>query len=413
MAAHGADRERRLLTFNAGSSSLKFALFDFTDDLACRVRGAVRDIGRPNSTLETGGASEDVGGIGSAAEAASLVLDRLEQGVAGLSLTSTSLAATAHRVVHGGEFYSEAVRIDADTLRNLESLDPLAPLHNPPALAVIKAVEKRFPGVPSAALFDTSFFHQLPPAARTYAIPTELARRHAIRRYGFHGIAHQSMSRQLREAAGCDASLSKVVTLHLGQGCSIAALRDGRPVETSMGFTPVEGLVMGTRCGDVDAGILLFLARQGMQWDELDDLLNRRSGLLGLSGKSDDIRELLELESRQDAGAALALAAFCHRINKYLGAYAAVLGGIDAIAFGGGIGENSPVIRARVCDAMRWLGVELDPASNAGRSSEGGCISADASKIAVHVIAVDEEPIIARAARNVLVQPVSKRVSGP
>jgi len=392
-----------LLTFNAGSSSLKFGLFDCTENrLNSRLRGAVRDIGDARATFTTGGVSEDAGRIESVADAASLLLERIADGIGDMRIDVGNLRATGHRIVHGGAHFAKAVRIDRSAFEKLESLNHLAPLHNPHALAVIKAVEERFPGVPAVAEFDTAFFHDLPETARSYAIPSGLTERYGIRRYGFHGLAHQYMSRQLDSCAGRKSA--RVISLHLGQGCSVTALRDGRPVETSMGFTPLEGLVMGTRAGDIDAGILLHLGRQGHSWDELEDLLNRKSGLLGLSGESDDVRKLLELETRQHAGARLALATFCHRINKYLGAYAAVLGGVDTIVVGGGIGENSPVIRARVCAGLEWLGLVLDPEANANCVGRPGLISTDTSTIDVHVIPVDEEPIIARATWNVLQQ---------
>jgi acetate kinase len=393
---------RWLLTFNAGSSSLKFGLFDCQDGPTSRLRGAVRDIGRARAIFTAGDRSEDAGRIDSAADAASLLLDRIADGIDGIRIDVGNLAATGHRVVHGGAHFAKAVRIDRITFEKLESLNHLAPLHNPHALAVIKAVQEHFPDVPSAAEFDTAFFHDLPETARSYAIPSGLAERYGIRRYGFHGLAHQYMSLQLDACARNGRQTARVLSLHLGQGCSVAALRDGRPVETSMGFTPLEGLIMGTRSGDIDAAILLYLAHQGHPPDELEDLLNRKSGLLGLSGESDDVRKLLELESQQHAGAGLALAAFCHRINKYLGAYAAVLGGIDTIVIGGGIGENSPVIRARICAGLKWLGLVLDPEANAACVGVPERISTAASKIEVHVIPVDEESLIAKAAWNVL-----------
>ena len=391
-----------LLTFNAGSSSLKFGVFDCSNRLRSRLRGAVRDIGREHATLTAGELSEEAGGINSVADAAAFVLERMTNGIEGLRLDRRNVVATGHRVVHGGEHFARAARLDRATLAKLESLNSLAPLHNPHALAVIRAVEGCFPGVPAVAEFDTAFFHELPETTRAYAIPAELAREHGIRRYGFHGIAHQYMSQQLETLALPEKTRERVLSVHLGQGCSIAALKNGRPMETSMGFTPLEGLVMGTRSGDIDAGVLLYLARKGQKWNELEDMLNRQSGLLGLSGESDDVRRLLELEAEEHAGARLALAAFCHRIHKYLGAYAAVLGGIDAIVIGGGIGENSPVIRARLCAGLRWLGLELDAEANAGRIGEEGRISTGASSIEVHVITVDEEPIIANATWRVL-----------
>ena len=391
-----------LLTFNAGSSSLKAGVFEYREGVRSRFRIAVRDIGRDRSTLTTGSAAEDIGHVASVEAAAKLLLDRLEKGIDGTAIDRRNVAATGHRVVHGGEQYARAVLVDRDVFESLESLNHLAPLHNPPALAVMKVVQERFSGVAVVAEFDTAFFHDLPDAARAYAIPSELATRYGIRRYGFHGLAHQYMSKQLESLAPDGKHPERMLTLHLGQGCSVAAHRDGRPVETSMGFTPLEGLVMGTRSGDIDAGILLYLAQRGHRWNELEDTLNRNSGLLGLSGESDDIRTLQELEARQHPGARLALAVFCQRILKYLGAYAAVLGGVDTIVFGGGIGENSPVIRARVCSGLGWLGLEIDEKANAGCVGEGGRISTDGSSIEVHVIPVDEEPVIAGATWDVL-----------
>ena len=391
---------RYLLILNAGSSSLKFGIFDWAIGLRSRLRGAIRDVGSSTSTFSTGdGEAEVIDGFSSAADAVPILLERLATGVGDLVLNSENIAATGHRVVHGGEHFSAPVRIDAPVLEKLESLSHLAPLHNPPTLAVIEAVAERFPNAPAVAAFDTAFFHDLPEAARTYAIPSDWRARYGIRRYGFHGIAHQFMWLQL--AGQTHHPPERLVSLHLGQGCSAAALMNGRPVETSMGFTPLEGLIMGTRPGDLDAGVILHLAQQGHDSSALEDALNRGSGLLGLSGVSHDVRELLEMESKHE-GARLALAAFCHRVHKYLGAYAAVLGGVDALLIGGGIGENSPDIRARICAALHWLGLELDDAANARCVGKAGRISTDGSAIEVRVIPVDEEPVIAEATWKVL-----------
>jgi acetate kinase len=400
------DEAEWLLTFNAGSSSLKFGLFDCRDGrlISC-LRGAVRDIGGARATFTTGDTSNDVGPVETITDAASLLLDRIADGIDGIRVDSIDLRATGHRIVHGGALFTNAVRVDHAAFEQLESLNYLAPLHNPHALSVIRVAAERFPGVPAIAEFDTAFFRDLPETARSYAIPSAFAEHYGIRRYGFHGLAHQYMSRQLEAMERRGRGAARVVSLHLGQGCSVTALRDGRPVDTSMGFTPLEGLVMGTRSGDLDPGILLYLARQGHSWSELEDLLNRKSGLLGLSGESDDVRRLLELEAQQHAGARLALATFCQRINKYLGAYAAVLGGIDTVAIGGGIGENSPVLRARICADMEWLGVAIDPEANANCIGISGRISTEASKVDVHIVPVDEEQVIARAAWNVLREP--------
>ena len=391
-----------LLVFNAGSSSLKFEVFEPGAPPRSLLHGAIRDIGRTRPLLTIGDANEIPVSVAGARDAAVLVLDRLCRGDDGVRLSARNLLGTGHRVVHGGAAFSEPVRVTASVFDTLKSLVDLAPLHNPPSLAVMEAVGERFPQVPIVAVFDTAFFHDLPEPARDYAIPRDWAERHAIRRYGFHGIAHRYLAARVAEAPRDGPPPRRVLSLHLGQGCSITALDQGRPVETSMGFTPLEGLIMGTRSGDVDAGVVLQLVREGHGVHDLDDALNRRSGLAGLSGVSGDVRDLLELESRGHDGARRALAAFHHRLHKYLGAYTAVLGGVDAVVFGGGIGENSPVVRERACAGLHWLGLELD--SDANRSCAGAAarISAAASRIEVHVFPVDEEPLIAEAAMSVL-----------
>lgn len=362
-----------------------------TEPLTSVIAGAVRDVGRRRSVLEIGGAKEPLDGVPDARAAATLVLERLFGDEA--RLQKGQVAATGHRVVHGGERYSAPIRLTQSAFDELKSISGLAPLHNPPALAVMETVGDAFPDVPMVAVFDTAFFHDLPDVAQRYAIPREWTESHGIRRYGFHGIAHEYLAGALA-AAGCG---SRAITLHLGQGCSAAALDEGRPVDTSMGFTPLEGLVMGTRAGDLDAAAIVYLTRLGYSPRELEDALNRCSGLLGLSGRSDDVRELLELEENGDPDAALALAVFCTRIRKYIGAYAAVLGGLDAIAIGGGIGENSPPIRERLLERLEWLGIKLDTQANSACRGECSRISAAGSAVDVRVVRVNEEPAIARA----------------
>lgn len=389
---------RLLLVFNAGSSSLKFEVFEPAGESVHSVTaGAVRDIGRAASVWEIDGAGSRIDGVADARNASDIVLRRLFGPGSDAGLPRERIAASGHRVVHGGEDFSGPIRVTVSVFDRLKSSSSLAPLHNPPALAVMEAAGEAFPDIPMVAVFDTAFFHELPDAAREYAVPRRWAEEHRVRRYGFHGIAHQHLAAALADAGAGP----RAVTLHLGQGCSAAALLRGRPLDTSMGFTPLEGLVMGTRSGDIDPGVLTYLARLGYEHRELDDALNRRSGLLGLSGASDDVRELLELESRNSPGAKLALDVFCMRIRKYIGAYAAVLGGLDAIAFGGGIGENSPEIRERVLRPFAWLGLELDAQVN--ETCRGaGRISTSGSTVDVRVVTVDEEPIIARAVLDVL-----------
>jgi acetate kinase len=384
-----------LLACNAGSSSLKLEVFAAAD-WRSQWRAEVREIGRAGSTLDDGEREVAVAAR-SHADAAELLLERLESAALGAGRSAGDLVAVGHRVVHGGEEFAAPTLLGTEELKRLRSLGDLAPLHNPPALAVIDAVAARWPGLPAVAVFDTAFYRALPPAAQTYAVPREWVSRHGIRRYGFHGLAHEYLARRLAELSTSTSAPRRALSLQLGHGCSITALADGAPVETSMGFTPLEGLVMGTRCGDIDAGALVHLARRGWSAEQLDDALNRRSGLLGLSGASDDMRELLKLEKGGHAGAALALDVFCHRLLKYIGAYAAVLGGVDAIAFGGGIGENSPVIRARVCAGLQWLGLAISPAANEQCVGREGRISTPESTVEAYVIPVREAAAIARA----------------
>jgi acetate kinase len=390
-------KSQRILVANTGSSSLKAELFECgaNGELRSVCRGAVTAIGTAGARLALAGGDGSPGRFGSHEEAFEpLAIALLE--AAGAS-GDACLAACGHRIVHGGAAFTSPVRVDEPVLRELDAASALAPLHNPPALAVLRAAARRFPATPQVAVFDTAFFAALPEHARYYGVPREWQRA-GVRRFGFHGIAHDYLRRRVAEAAVPEAPPSRLVTLQLGAGCSACAQRDGRPVDVSMGYTPLEGLLMPTRCGDLDAGVVLERVRRGETADEIEQALSRRGGLLGLSGASDDVRELLELERAQHAGAALALAAFCQRVRKYLGAYAAVLGGLEAVAFGGGIGEHSAELRGRICAGLEWLGVELDPAANRAVAGGDARISSARSAVAVHVVAVREELLIAEAA---------------
>jgi acetate kinase len=389
---------RSLLVFNAGSSSLKAELFGVYDGAwRSRCRVTVEGVGARNPTLHTDGDdSTGLGAIATHAAAAELVLERL-RAAEPIEAPGERVAATAHRIVHGGDVYAAPELVTAAVRERLDALTPLAPLHNPPALEVLDVVRRRFADAPAVAVFDTCFFRDLPAAASTYAIPAAWRRERSVRRFGFHGIAHECLSRGYAVMNGRKARPERVVTLQLGNGCSAAALLRGSPVETSMGYTPLEGLIMGTRPGDTDIGILLELARSGASWTALDEKLNRESGLRGLSETSSDMRELLELEAAGDARAALAIDAFCHRVRKYVGAYAAVLGGLDAVVFGGGIGERSAAVRKRICAGFEWLGLELDELANE-RGEGTRTIAAAASRVDVAVVEVREERAIARHA---------------
>ena len=312
--------------------------------------------------------------------------------------------AVGHRVVHGGEQFREPVVIDDDVVAALDRLAEFAPLHNPGSIAGIKGARAAMGShIPMVAVFDTAFHRSIPAYAATYAIDLDLARKHGIHRYGFHGIAHASLAGICAAAVNRPLAQLRLITLQLGNGCSATAIDRGRSVDTSMGFTPLEGLVMGTRSGDLDPAVVGHLVRRGgLSVDEVERLLNERSGLLGVSGLSRDMRELLNAaEGKPDSRAALALDMFCYRVRKYIGAYLAVLGGADAIVFGGGIGERSAVIRARICDGMGWCGLRLDPLRNeaAVEIAPGDAmkISEEDAPLVCYVAGVDEEVEIARA----------------
>ena len=388
----------RVLSVNCGSSTLKFKLVDTRDGLGREVAGGIVErIGGEGSSLtsNTGGHASTTPAPAPDHEAAvRLVLDRLA--LAGF-VGEDGPAAFGHRVVHGGDHFAGPALIDEDVMSQIEGLGELAPLHNGPAVAAIRAArEVTSPSVPMVAVFDTAFHRTMPDHASRYAIPEGLAERHGIRRYGFHGTAHRCMVERYAALTGESVQDSRLVTLQLGNGCSATAVEGGRSVETSMGFTPLEGLVMGTRSGSVDPALIPFLARrEDVDAAVVESWLNKESGLLGVSGSSRDVRELLEAEGRGDRRASLALEMFCHAVRKHVGAYLAVLGGADAVVFGGGIGENAPSIRGRVCAGMGWCGLELDPKRNARSVTPGARISTDRSTTHAYVIPVDEETTIA------------------
>lgn len=315
-------------------------------------------------------------------------------------LESRSLTprAVGHRVVHGGERFVEPTPIDDGVVADIEALAELAPLHNGPAVAALRAAREALgPAVPMVATFDTAFHRSMPARAARYAISGELAERYAVYRYGFHGLAHRSMMERCAEMTGKPAGELQLITLQLGAGCSATAIEHGRSIDTSMGFTPLEGLVMGTRSGDIDPSVVMYLAnRDGIPPAEVLVWLNERSGLLGVSGRSADMRDLLEAERAGDEGAALAVEMFCYRARKYIGAYLAALGGADAVVFGGGIGEHAPEIRARICRPLEPLGLQIDAGLNAALVGQEGAFSAEDSFVAAYVVHVDEANIIAR-----------------
>jgi acetate kinase len=389
----------RILVLNCGSSSLKFELIalDGRNEGVRLAAGNISGIGR-NVTIRVRRGDKDEptlsANLKDHGEATRWVFDWLQKPT---DSHATAPDAIGHRIVHGGPRLSEPTAIDDDVIHEIAAVGELAPLHNGSALQAIKSARELIGiTIPMVGVFDTAFHHDLPERASRYAIPREMADR-GIRRYGFHGLAHRYMTERCAQLLGRRVQDLRLVTLQLGSGCSAAAIRGGTSVDTSMGFTPLEGLVMGTRCGDIDPAVMRYLCEHDrMTPSEVDEWLNHRCGLLGVSGTSADVRELLRLQALGDEGARLALELFCYRLRKYVGAYLAVLGGADAIVFGGGIGENSAEIRWQTCQGMEWLGLHMDERRNAGAVGIEREISGENSRIRAFVIPVDEEIIIAR-----------------
>ncbi len=391
----------KILVLNAGSSSIKYQLFD-ASGWTPLSSGLLERIGEPDGRLVTRslGASGRVGEsthpatVSGHREALIHVLDVLA--ASGWMRHRSDLVGIGHRVVHGGEAFDRATLVDAGVVDAIRSLAPLAPLHNPASLAGIEVALEVCPDVPQVAVFDTAFHRTMPPHAYRYALPLALYQEHGVRRYGFHGTSHQYVARRTAAVLGRRPEELNLVTLHLGNGASAAAIRGGRSVETSMGMTPMEGLVMGTRCGDLDASIPLYLSRStGMTLDGLERLLNEESGLKGLCGSS-DMREVLSRVDAGDPDALLALDAYCHRVKKYVGAYLAVLGRTDAVVFTAGVGENSAMVRSRCCQGLAGLGIALDEERNASASREDREIQAEGAAVKVLVVHTDEELEIAQ-----------------
>lgn len=387
-----------VLTLNAGSSSLKFALFDADSPLSQIVSGAITGIG---STLATFTLKDMAGGPLERAAVSALdpvsglayLLDRLEAMVG-----SNGFAAVGHRVVHGGPRYRDPQRVDSTMLAELRRISAFNPVHLPCEIALMEMIAAKFPQTAQVACFDTAFHSQMPRVAKMLTIP----RRYevmGVQRYGFHGLSYAGLMEEVERAAGAEAAKGRVILAHLGQGSSMAAVRGGQGIDTSMGFTPAAGLMMGTRSGDLDPGLISFLAHtERMSPAGFDHMINRESGLLGVSETSSDMQELLSRETN-DLRAAEAVALFCYQAKKLIGAYAAALGGLDTLVFAGGIGENAPLVRTRICQGLQFLGLELDEPRNAGDQE---VISSNASRVVVRVIRTNEERVIARSVCSVL-----------
>jgi len=409
-----------VLVLNAGSSTLKFQIIatdleriqQYKDERICR--GEVeRTGGEAIITFQT--RNEAKRKFTASLRDVSAALDYLVRFIASDQSGVTEIRSTAdihavgHRVVHGGELFTESALIDDKVLQGIEDCIDLAPLHNPNNIKDIQAARQLFgKDTPQVAVFDTAFHHSIPEHAFLYAIPYNLYRRYRIRRYGFHGTSHRYVAFCYRALRGLTREQTNIITLHLGNGCSAAAIKGGNSVDTSMGMTPLEGLVMGTRSGDLDPAIVdLIATKEGMSSSEVETLLNTQSGLLGVSGLTNDMRMLQsELKEHDDRRVRLAMEMFCYRARKYIGAYLAAMGGADAIVFTGGIGENSPEIRASICENFEWAGLKIDDARNQQMVGQQGLISADDSRLLAYAIPTDEELLIARdTVRVILGQP--------
>jgi len=398
LPANGDSADTRLiLTINGGSSSIRFALFTARDPLQRVWAGKIERIGLPDANLTV----EKVGG-GKIAKpldapnhtaAVGALMDWLAD-----SVGHGVLAAVGHRVVHGGPDYSEAQRVTRKMVDYLRTLSPFDPEHLPEEIELTEAVFRRFPDLPQVACFDTAFHHDLPQVARLLAIPRRYAAQ-GVRRYGFHGLSYAFLMEELARVGGPEVARGRVILAHLGNGASLAAVRDGKPVDTSMGFTPTAGVPMSTRSGDLDPGLVWYLARtEHLTAKQFNEMVNFQSGLQGVSETSSDMRDLLQREA-SDVRAAEAVALFCYHVKKCIGAFAAALGGLDTVVFAGGIGENAPPIRSRICNGLGFLGVELDEEAN---SSNAAMISPNGGRVAVRVIRTDEEWMIARTVYRVL-----------
>lgn len=401
------ERPEKILVINCGSSSLKYSFYDTADE-SRYAHGVVERIGIDGTRLAHKGAKGEIkrdlqsGGF---PEAFKAMIGALTSKESGVIRGAGEVSVVAHRVVHGGEKFSEGTLITDDVLAQIEALNPLAPLHNPVNVAGIKEMRRLFPAVPHVAVFDTSFHHTLPAYAFLYGLPYEYYEQKVVRRYGFHGTSHEYVNLRAAEFLKRRPNELRVVSCHLGNGSSLCAIDHGRSVDTTMGFTPGEGLIMGTRCGDVDAGVITFLERtEKLSAGECEELLNKRSGLLGLSGVSSDMREVLKAADAGQSRSLLALKAYCYRVRKYIGAYVAAMGGLDAVVFTAGIGQGSSEVRALALQGLECMGIVLDPQRNrdARGFEEVSRISAVDSGVTVLVVPADEERMMAREALRTL-----------
>lgn len=394
----------KILVLNCGSSSIKYALYDMADHSVI-TSGGIEKIGLPDSFINVklnGEKHRIMRPIEEHTAGVQFIFEVLTQGEYAVLSDLNELGAVGHRMVHGGERFNKSVLLTPEVMEAFAACNDLAPLHNPANIKGVNAVKALLPNIPQVGVFDTAFHQTMPDYAFMYALPYELYKKYGVRRYGFHGTSHRYVSARACEFLGIKAEGTKMITCHIGNGGSVAAVVDGKCIDTSMGLTPLEGLVMGTRSGDIDGGAVTFLEKKlGLDADGMSNLLNKKSGVAGITGGSSDMRDVENAAQAGEPRAQLAQAMYFYRIKKYIGAYAAAMGGVDVIVFTAGVGENQISMRSEVCKGLEFLGVKFDEARNAVRGEEA-VISADDSKVKVVVIPTDEELMIATDTMNLL-----------
>ena len=389
----------KILVLNCGSSSIKYALYDM-DSKTVMTSGGAERVGLDGAfvkvKLANGDKRQIMHDIPEHTEGVKFIFSLLTDPEIGVIKDLKEIDAVGHRMVHGGEKFNKSVVLNDEVLKVFEECNDLAPLHNPANLKGVKAVQELMPGLPQVGVFDTAFHQTMPDYAYMYAVPYELYEKYGVRRYGFHGTSHRYVSQRVCDFLGVKAEDKKVITCHIGNGGSVAAVDGGKCVDTTMGLTPLEGVMMGTRSGDIDGGAVAFIQKKlGLDADGISDLLNKKSGVLGISGISSDMREIDAAAESGDPKAVLALAMYNYRIKKYVGAYAAAMGGVDIVVFTAGVGENQSSMRAEVCHNMEWMGIKLDEEKNKTVRGVEAVISTPDSKVTVVVIPTDEELMIA------------------
>ncbi|MFN8239632.1 MAG: acetate kinase [Bacteroidales bacterium] len=403
-----------ILVLNCGSSSIKYQVFDFSKGCDMLAKGLLERIGLNDSIMSHKPVGKDpykiVTDIPDHTTGINMVIEALTHPVHGIIKNITEILAVGHRVVQGGEKFQESVLIDADVKKAIETYCELAPLHNPANLKGIESVEKILPGVPQVAVFDTSFHQTMPEHAFMYAIPYEFYEKYKIRKYGYHGTSHKFVAKKAANLLSKDINNLKIITCHLGNGSSITAVKNGHSVDTSMGFTPVDGLIMGTRTGEIDPGVLIYLAdKEHLNLTGISNLINKKSGMAGISQLSSDMRDLEQAYYEGNPKAILALKMFAYRVKKYIGAYTAAMNGLDLLIFTGGIGENDYNIREMICTELEYLGIVFNPEVNKGAKGKDLVISQPESEVTVMTVTTDEEFVIASDTSQIVKHHIVKK----